>query len=503
MTVSPLAFSISNSLTQAGAIAAFVALVGIAVLSLLVFAQARELKRLREWAGRAPERSAELEQRVAADAAARAQRPAQPVRTVPRATPINVRAASAVGPATRVVSGAPLADPPPGVDQAELAPESTNGKSAQESTPGAVGQPPAGATPSADALPAAEALSPSASAPAGSGETQAVGGVPAEAAVVPSAAAAASATKTSSPGEVVSAGGESSVVAEKTPQTVTPSSAPGEAVEPAASKPATAAARAAGSPPRAPVPPAGGVSTAEGAQPASPRPAQSRPPAPAAPRRSASDVRPSVAPRSAAGGSRSRPPATPLLQEPRSPARVTALILGGVVIGVVILVVAISALKGGGGAKHGTSTTASNSTTTSSEISGRTHKTTHKHVSTEVAANPAETRVVVLNATETPELAHHLSANLQQSGYTESTPLSAHPSESRTTTVVEYVPGHRLDAQHVAQTLGVSQVAPLSSSTQALVGQATVAVIAGADQAALGTSSGGGSAGSGATGAGQ
>ena len=66
-----LALSLSSSFTKIGAIAAFAALVGIAVLSLLVFAQARELKRLREWAGRAPERSAEQEQRVSAEAAAR------------------------------------------------------------------------------------------------------------------------------------------------------------------------------------------------------------------------------------------------------------------------------------------------------------------------------------------------------------------------------------------------------------------------------------------------
>ena len=62
--------------TQVGAIAAFAALRGIALLSLLVFAQARELRRLREWAGRAPERAADLEQRVSADAAARVQRTA-------------------------------------------------------------------------------------------------------------------------------------------------------------------------------------------------------------------------------------------------------------------------------------------------------------------------------------------------------------------------------------------------------------------------------------------
>ena len=40
--------------------AGFAAIVGLGVLSLLYFAQAREVKRLREWAGRAPERDADL-----------------------------------------------------------------------------------------------------------------------------------------------------------------------------------------------------------------------------------------------------------------------------------------------------------------------------------------------------------------------------------------------------------------------------------------------------------
>jgi len=60
MIASLLALSLSSSFTQIGAIAAFAALVGIAALALLFFSQARELKRLREWAGRAPERAAEL-----------------------------------------------------------------------------------------------------------------------------------------------------------------------------------------------------------------------------------------------------------------------------------------------------------------------------------------------------------------------------------------------------------------------------------------------------------
>nr|MBA3809713.1 hypothetical protein [Solirubrobacterales bacterium] len=98
MTFLPLALSLSSTFTKIGAIAAFAALVGIAVLSLLVFSQAREIKRLREWAGRAPERDAEVGQRVATAAAARVQQqaPSTPAAApVPRATPIHSRAVAA------------------------------------------------------------------------------------------------------------------------------------------------------------------------------------------------------------------------------------------------------------------------------------------------------------------------------------------------------------------------------------------------------------------------
>jgi hypothetical protein len=42
---------------EIGAAAGLGAVVGLAVLSALYFSQARDVKRLREWAGRAPERS--------------------------------------------------------------------------------------------------------------------------------------------------------------------------------------------------------------------------------------------------------------------------------------------------------------------------------------------------------------------------------------------------------------------------------------------------------------
>src|SRR5580765_8250358 len=93
MTAFLVAFSLQNKIEQYGAYAGIAAVVGLGVLSMLYFAQAREVKRLREWAGRAPERAAEIEARVTADAQRRA-----------TAVPIARPAAPAV-PAT---PGAPL-----------------------------------------------------------------------------------------------------------------------------------------------------------------------------------------------------------------------------------------------------------------------------------------------------------------------------------------------------------------------------------------------------------
>ena len=48
MTVLPIALSLSDSFTKVGAVAAFIGIVEIAILSLLVFSQTREIKRLRD-----------------------------------------------------------------------------------------------------------------------------------------------------------------------------------------------------------------------------------------------------------------------------------------------------------------------------------------------------------------------------------------------------------------------------------------------------------------------
>jgi LytR cell envelope-related transcriptional attenuator len=62
------AFSLQDQAETYGAYVGLAAFLGLAVLSLLFFAQARELKRLRDWAGRAPERAQEIEARAIAQA---------------------------------------------------------------------------------------------------------------------------------------------------------------------------------------------------------------------------------------------------------------------------------------------------------------------------------------------------------------------------------------------------------------------------------------------------
>jgi hypothetical protein len=93
MTAVAAAFSLSEQMKTLGAYAGFAAILGLAVLSMLYFAQARELKRLREWAGRSPEIAAELEQRAQAEAA---QRPVpRPPAPRPQSAPAQAKQAAA------------------------------------------------------------------------------------------------------------------------------------------------------------------------------------------------------------------------------------------------------------------------------------------------------------------------------------------------------------------------------------------------------------------------
>src|SRR5215813_13083097 len=97
------ALSLADQVEKYGAYAGIAAFFGLAVLSLLYFAQAREVKRLREWAGRAPERAREIEERAVAQAEARRVTPAP--RSAPRPIPQPVGAAAPA--AATAAGGAP------------------------------------------------------------------------------------------------------------------------------------------------------------------------------------------------------------------------------------------------------------------------------------------------------------------------------------------------------------------------------------------------------------
>jgi hypothetical protein len=91
--------------------------------------------------------------------------------------------------------------------------------------------------------------------------------------------------------------------------------------------------------------------------------------------------------------------------------------------------------------------------------------------------------VVVLNGTGTTGLAHRISGQLRQSGYTRATALNGRPPGANQVTAVEYASGHRSEAQGVARALGVTQAQPMEATVASLSGSATIVVIVGLDKA--------------------
>jgi len=160
-------------------------------------------------------------------------------------------------------------------------------------------------------------------------------------------------------------------------------------------------------------------------------------------------------------------------------------IVGGVVVGVAVLVVVLLSL--GGGSKAGSSSASSSnaaSTTSGQSSTSPAPTTKSKAKATPASSSPAGTNVVVLNGTATTGLAHRVSSELHQGGYTRATALNGQPPGTNQVTVVEYASGHRGEAQSVARTLGVSAPQPMEGTVSSLAGAATVVVIVGLDKAA-------------------
>jgi len=179
------AVSAGSLVEQIGSYAGIGSVIGLGIMALLYFSQAREVRRLREWAGREPERAAELAQRVQSEPQRRVV--AQPVAPVTPAAQVSATAAlyasvGATPPGTVAPAGQlarPAATPSAGLLPAP-------GAVPQPGIPGAVA-PPAGALGAATAGAAAAAKAP---------------GAPAATPTVPPVPAAASGAPATGPGSV-------------------------------------------------------------------------------------------------------------------------------------------------------------------------------------------------------------------------------------------------------------------------------------------------------------
>jgi hypothetical protein len=157
---------------------------------------------------------------------------------------------------------------------------------------------------------------------------------------------------------------------------------------------------------------------------------------------------------------------------------------------VLILVVLFLVFRGGG--------SSSPATATPPAATPATNAARHQAASAP-AANPATLQVAVINGTNVNELAHHLAGDLTQNGYNQATPLDVHLPATAATTTVYYADGRRADARGVAQVLGVTSVAPMTTAVRSQSGSAPVVVVAGTDQSAV---VGGGTTGGSGTGSG-
>jgi hypothetical protein len=459
------AFFTSTS-NEIALVAGCAAILGIAILSLLVFSQAREIRRLREWAGRAPERAVELEQRVSQAAAVRVPQPAptaqnvQGVRPVPRTEPIHSRpaVASAGGvTATRVAAPAALAAPAQPVASPAGAQALTAAGAVAPPLPGAVQPAPAPPPPTGQ---------PATAAAAGAVAPPAPGAPATEPKPIPwQQPAPAQGSNGAPPVPVPAPGGNLPPM----PPPATPAAAAPRAPNPpvpAAAPPAAPATPDAATPQRPPAPPA----------PTTPR----RAPAPPDPRAALAGATAAAAGAQRHGNDGLSAEERLARREERPRRRIFLIAAGAVVI--VALVVVL--LVGGGSSPSKTASSPSHGTPGVTVTStGGKHATSTKKKAAAAITPPAETAVTVLNGTETEGLARRIAGQLQQGGYTQAVASFNRPPGANEVTVVEYSSGQQANAEAVAHSLAVSHVQPMEQAVAVLAGSAKVVVIVGADKA--------------------
>jgi hypothetical protein len=445
MTALLAAISLQQKAEQYGAYAGIAAVFGLGVLSLLYFAQAREVKRLREWAGRAPERAAELEARVTADAQRRVG-PAPPV--APRPTAPATPAAQQAGPpptpgiaAPATVAAAAGATATTVAKPGTPAPQNGTGSNAAVPPPGTEVKP---GDAKDDEAKAGEDEKPEDKKPEDK--------KPAEAGAAPAAAE----DKPFGPQP------KTAETADKPPV-------------PAATAAAAAGAAAAGV--------AGAAATASPSAAAGPAPAA----APAATPSTAPPPPGRAAPLRAPMPSASLPPRTPAGARPRtdggdgrSRGRLAAIV--GAAVGVIaVLAVAGILIFGGGGDKPAPKPNTVAQPTTDTAASGASTPS-----KAPVKLNRKAVPLAVLNGTTVTGLARGAADKLTAKGYNEPNVVTNDTTnQQRPTTQVYYEAKAHAAALDVAKILGVptSQIKPMDANARALADRAQVAVFVGGDKA--------------------
>jgi hypothetical protein len=94
---------------------------------------------------------------------------------------------------------------------------------------------------------------------------------------------------------------------------------------------------------------------------------------------------------------------------------------------------------------------------------------------------PADVTVAVLNGTTVPGLAATIGDKIVGEGFQRGT-VTNNFDQERAESVVLYAPGSEREAADVSRRLGISQREAIDAESQALAGDATVVVVAGADQ---------------------
>jgi LytR cell envelope-related transcriptional attenuator len=438
---------------EIGAYAGLASVVGLAVLSALYFSQARDVKRLREWAGRAPERAEQGPAVVPGRVGAQPQPPGAPA-----------------------VPGGPKPGPPPVPGARPAAPAVPGGP--RPAAPAVPGGPkpvaPSGAPlvpggPRPAALPGAAAATASA---AGTPAAATAAGARPAAATAQGSATEASESGPAAPGDEHGAGTGTAVE-----EPAAAPAAPGEAPSDSAAAPGDAPAGA----------PAGAAAAGAAAA-ANSKPATQAAGANAATRRGAPPV---PGPRPAGPGGPRRPSqATAVIAPPKEPwyRRLVANPL------YVVLAVAGVLIVGGAAAFGVTQLVGEDDSGGAPQGGGRVAEEPEGGAGGEddarprrrrggAGVNPANITVAVLNGTTVPGLAATIMDQTEEAGFREGTVANFLPNQQLGESVVQYTPGHERDAAVVSRRLGIPQREAVNPSSQELAGDATVVVLVGADKA--------------------